>query len=447
MNTLTPTQRKWVYLAAIVVLLFPVILLGRPAALDDAGNVDADSGGLLADLRQEYDLGETSLGDVDPSSSTMNLVLLGFRGIAASQLWVDAIEGAETKDWGKLKDAVDSIILLQPHYVKVWRFQGWNLAYNVSSAWDNVDDRFYWVKDGAKFMKRGQTRNERVPDIVHDTGSIIGQKIGRADEWRYYRAYFVSDPDEETYGGGPDTDLNPDGQDNYLVAREEHLRANVLELDMAQHIMARAIFRSQPARALIEFANALNREGDFGDRAAEAWGRAFEAWTGEYGRDPLLTDAGEVYLEAFDEDLEEIAESAGTSVDAVKVRINRLQNMTNYRYWRERCRAEADELVATGRREMYAGKQAFRDGDTETAKERIIAGLEKFDVARRKYDLFAEQDLVLEDILIALRYMQVITVDLEGGEMPDDLPLYDVWRENQFMLPVIEQRFRAESRY
>ncbi|MEM1061340.1 MAG: hypothetical protein AAF532_15570 [Planctomycetota bacterium] len=445
MNTLTPTQRKWVYLAAIVVLLFPVIYLGRPASLDDAGATVG--GGKLADLRKDYDLGETSLGDVDPSSSTMNLVLLGFRGIAASQLWVDAIDGAQTKDWGKLKDAVQSIIMLQPHYVKVWRFQGWNLAYNVSSAWDNVDDRYYWVKDGAKFLKQGQSRNERVPDLAHDTGNVIGQKIGRADEWRFYRNFFKADPDTDTYGGGPDTELNPDGLDNYLAAREEHLHANELELNMVQHVMARSIFRSLPARALIEYANAINREGVFGDVSAEAWADAFEAWTGEYGSEPMLTEVGEVYLEAFDDDISAIAKDAGTSEEAVRYRINRLQNMTNYRFWRERCRAEADTLVSEGRSEIYDGKQAFRNGDTETAKDRIISGLEKFEVARQKYELFAQQDLVQEDIMVAIRYLQVIYVDLEGGELPEDTPLFDFWQQNQYLLDVIEAQFRAESRY
>ncbi len=29
----------------------------------------------------------------------------------------------------------ESVILLQPHYIQVWRYLGWNLAWNVSAEW------------------------------------------------------------------------------------------------------------------------------------------------------------------------------------------------------------------------------------------------------------------------------------------------------------------------
>ena len=74
MNRLTSQQRKLAYLACIVVLLVPVIILGRPSAPASRG-AKADAGGVLATLRTEHDLGEQSFGNVDPSSATMNLLL------------------------------------------------------------------------------------------------------------------------------------------------------------------------------------------------------------------------------------------------------------------------------------------------------------------------------------------------------------------------------------
>ncbi len=154
MNNLTSQQRKIAYLVGMAVLLSPIIWLGMPSTGGD------DKGGRLAELRQQYDLGESNLGDVDPASATMNLVLLGLRGVAANLLWMQLDEQKDTKNWAQMRATTESIIKLQPHYVDVWRFNAWNLAYNVSAEWDGVEDRYYWVKEGAKFLMRGSKRNE-----------------------------------------------------------------------------------------------------------------------------------------------------------------------------------------------------------------------------------------------------------------------------------------------
>ncbi len=67
MNRLSSRQRKLVYLCGILILLIPIIWLGRPGAGEE-------SGGRLAQLRSKYDLGENQLGRVDPTSAAMNLV-------------------------------------------------------------------------------------------------------------------------------------------------------------------------------------------------------------------------------------------------------------------------------------------------------------------------------------------------------------------------------------
>ena len=72
MNTLTSGQRKLVYGLGIMVLMGCVIWLGQPS------DGEPGSGGKVSTLREKYSLGEATLGNVDPASSTMNLVLLGF---------------------------------------------------------------------------------------------------------------------------------------------------------------------------------------------------------------------------------------------------------------------------------------------------------------------------------------------------------------------------------
>ena len=129
MNNMTTAQsRKLTYLGGIVLLLIPIIWLGLPS------DGKAGSGGKLARLRSDYELGESDLGDVDPSSAAMNLVLLGMRGVAVNLLWVDLDKQKDMKRWSEMQAVTESIVRLQPHFEKVWEFNGWNLAIAVSRA-------------------------------------------------------------------------------------------------------------------------------------------------------------------------------------------------------------------------------------------------------------------------------------------------------------------------
>nr|MDQ3332914.1 hypothetical protein [Planctomycetota bacterium] len=312
MNHLTSAQRKLVYLLAMLLLLAPIVILGRPPGRDETGA--RTPGGTLAALRNEYDLGETSLGNVDPSSSTMNLVLLGFRGVAVNLLWKNALDQRDEKQWAQLRSTTDSIILLQPHYIKVWQFQGWNLAYNVSAEWDNVPDRYYWVKEGGKFYMRGTDRNSHSPDIAFNTGDILGKKVGRSDEWNYFRKYFLEDPDQKQFNGGHDPEFNrgyDQGKfsDNYLAARDWYLEANDREEKWPpQHIMMRELFRSYPAHSYMDMADALHREGRFDQTTQQTWRDGFYAWTREYGAEQFPSSVGPIHLEVTRPDeFEELA--------------------------------------------------------------------------------------------------------------------------------------------
>jgi hypothetical protein len=91
----------------------------------------------------------------------------------------------------------------------VWQHSGWNLAWNVSAEWDAVEDRFYWVKEGEKFLKKVRLAIKNVAAIFFDIGRVLGQKIGTADEKLFYRAFFKSDPDKTRFNGGPDPEVNP----------------------------------------------------------------------------------------------------------------------------------------------------------------------------------------------------------------------------------------------
>ncbi|HSO48304.1 MAG TPA: hypothetical protein VLQ68_10280 [Rhizobiaceae bacterium] len=166
--------RKVVYIGVIVLLLFPLFWIGQPATRTSAG-------GVLARLRADNDLSQAELGEIDPAGESMKLATLGLRNVAANLLWEKSFEYKKKEDWEGLSATLNQITKLQPNFITVWEHQAHNLSYNVSVEFDDYRMRYHWVKKGIDFLAEGIRKNRENPRLLHNTGWITGQKIGRAD--------------------------------------------------------------------------------------------------------------------------------------------------------------------------------------------------------------------------------------------------------------------------
>jgi hypothetical protein len=435
MNNLTSTQRKYVYMGGIIALMVAVITLGKPPSSDKPG-----SGGTVSTLREKYDLGEATLGNVDPASSTMNLVLLGFRGIAASILWNEHENARMHKDWSLVQRTADSITLLQPHFKKVWEYQAWNLGFNVSAECDAVEDRFYWVKQGAKYLKRGTERNNKFPELLFECGRFFGQKIGRADEKEQFRKFFVADPDKARWQGKADSDINPLQKDNFLVARDWYQRANssIEDHDLEQHKMDLPLFWAYPTHSMMDYAEAREEDGIFDAAALQAWADAFKEWTEDYGR-RTFTAAGNgarFTLEGSEAELAEMAKLDSQSLDFKKTWQDRYRAEVNYNFWKLKCQAEQKQSMLNVRRDFFDGKKAFKErGNYEeagTILERALTTLlqvsEEFGRnVYGKYELvYSDGDLTEEAI------KAILILERVRDGLPEQFPMKEVWDDPYF---------------
>ena len=196
MNSATNLNKKLIYGIAIVVLfgaMYPYTWW-------------------LGEEKKKRDLGEAAIGQIDTGSFMMKLFLLGgFRGIVADLLWIRAEENKRDHDWDRLKTNVELITKLQPHFLSIWTFQGWNLAYNVSVEWDAPEDKYEWIKQGIKFVQEGVRKNRRSPDLIWDTAWFYYHKLGFSDESIMLRRLFRDD-EEEDFKTYTDPDDRPAGQ-------------------------------------------------------------------------------------------------------------------------------------------------------------------------------------------------------------------------------------------
>lgn len=276
--------RKIAYMIGIVLLLLPIFYLGQPAT---RGGGQQSEGGKLEQLRDEYDLGQADIGAIDPASEAIRLATLGARGIATTLLWSKVNNYKMTEDWTGMEATLKQLAKLQPYFIAVWRYQAWNLSYNVSVELDDVKDRFFYVKEGIKYLDEGTQYNRDNPSLLSDLGWFIGNKIGRADEHEIYRQLYKAD--DELH----DEDTRPEQRDNWLVSKDYYETAVSVIDDKKKSLGQKnpTTFFDKPAKSQINYAEAIEHEGTFGERARRAWETAGRMWR-QYGNRQMMSSFG-----------------------------------------------------------------------------------------------------------------------------------------------------------
>ena len=280
MNPTTSLGRKLIYLAVLVAMLIPLYLLGQPAG------GKGDLGGRLSEMRHQFNIAESDLGEISPASETMKLASLGLRGVAATLLWNKAHEYRVLHEWDRLKATLNNIALLQPHFDKVWEHQAHNLAYNVSVEFDDYRQRYEMVREGTEFLTRGVRQNTNATRLVWYTGWFYGSKMGMSDEKVQFRRLFADDEvlhesllKENIAVDSPEA-RGPLGKpDNWLVGRL-WLNHGYDLVDSGVKIRRQTplnFFETGP-KGRMKHAESIEREGILDERAQNAWQMASEDW-------------------------------------------------------------------------------------------------------------------------------------------------------------------------
>ncbi|MEM6469261.1 MAG: IRE (iron responsive element) [Planctomycetota bacterium] len=304
MNQSTAFRRKIIYLVVLIATLVPLYVLGQPS------DGTRDSGGQLAQMRQDFEIAESDLGEISPASATMKLAMLGMRGVAATRLWQKAHEYRVMHEWDRLKAALNNIALLQPHYDKVWEHQAHNLAYNVSLEFDDYRQRYEMVREGTEYLTRGVRQNRKAPRLIWYTGWFYGQKIGMSDEKRQFRRLFGDDDilheslADQGIAVTSNEALGPyQKPDNWLVGRLWLNRGyEVVEGGVQIRRQTPLNFYETGPKWSFKYAEAIEKEGVLDQRAVSGWTRASDNWR-QFGQRsiPSSTDAYTIKLGELDE--------------------------------------------------------------------------------------------------------------------------------------------------
>jgi len=297
MNKNKSFQHKVIYGVCMIAILIAVSLISRPATSDQPG-------GMLAQMRREYNISDAQLGKVDPASEAMRLSLLGLDGVAITFLWSNLNEYQKTEQYTLMEATAKTISYLNPHLLKVWEFQAWNLSYNVSREFDNYEHRYLWVKRGINYHMDGTEYNYNEPRMMNSIAHFFGNKFGNADEKVQYRELF---PEDDLFHDEIQKHLEASGEsvtegaegvqenkpDHWLVARLwDKWATEVVDNNLGSiGAMSPTIFYQYPAKRLMNFGEAIEKEGYISEKAQAAWSQAHQEWK-EFGDHELPSTYG-----------------------------------------------------------------------------------------------------------------------------------------------------------
>ena len=409
-------------------------------------------------IKAQNDLGEATIGQIDTGGFMLKLAMIGgMRGIVANSLWTQARAYEKVHEWDKLKATVEFITKLQPHFLSIWTFQGWNLAYNVSVEWDAPEDKYDWIKQGINFLRDGVAKNSKMktPDLIWDTAWTYYHKFGMADEAIILRRIFRDDPDDKPgakFKADPTT-----GElynDNFQVARGWFTRA-VQKVDnegsqvniggiesrlekvdpQKQHKgqPGDLAFRTMPAHAQTKYANALEKQSirdipaTFGGIAKAAWDEADRAWL-DFGLHPWPAFRYEDQLVYIEDSLHE--DRLDKMTPERKYWTNRWAEQTNYRYWRDRSIAEKSDDAVECRRVFYEGLKAMKTAQYPLAVEKYNEGMKKWDKVLENHKYFRNDDLNRKESRTLVRRFLLALKNI-GEKEPETYPFKDLMKGPQ----------------
>lgn len=144
----------------------------------------------LVRQRQELQLVVSMEGTqgMPPHVALATAALGTFRGLAVDVLWARADALQDAGEFFEAQTLAQWITALQPRFPKVWSFQAWNMAYNISVSTPNPAERWGWINRGIALVRdRGMPLNPADANLPMELAWIYFHKIGgKVDREHWY---------------------------------------------------------------------------------------------------------------------------------------------------------------------------------------------------------------------------------------------------------------------
>ncbi len=169
-----------------------------------------------------------------PEIALPTVALAGFRGLAVDYFWMRCEQMKQEGRYYEANQLANWICKLQPRFAKVWAFQAWNLAWNISVGTQTPQERWKWVYNGVKLLRdEGLRYNPKALSLYRELGWIFFFKMGDYmddQHWNYKRRWAW---EMDRILGDPPPDIQAEGTKLELAAilHSEPHKKSVLPTD------------------------------------------------------------------------------------------------------------------------------------------------------------------------------------------------------------------------
>ena len=129
---------------------------------------------------------EQAIGELPPSLQVTSVALGPMKGLLADVIWWRAERMLENKEFFESLQLAEWLTALQPTYESVWSYQGFNLAFNISKNFTDVEERWKWILAGIEILRdRGLVYNpdwENNRKIRAEIVNIIYRKLAEVSD-------------------------------------------------------------------------------------------------------------------------------------------------------------------------------------------------------------------------------------------------------------------------
>lgn len=154
-----------------------------------------------------------------PEIALPTVALAGFRGLAVDYFWMRAEQMKQDGRYYEANQLANWICKLQPRFARVWAFQAWNLAWNISVGTHTAQERWNWVYNGVTLLRDQAIKyNPKAISLYRELGWIFFFKMGDYmddQHWNYKRRWAA---EMHRILGDPPPDIQAEGSGKLELA-------------------------------------------------------------------------------------------------------------------------------------------------------------------------------------------------------------------------------------
>jgi len=160
----------------ILLLLLAALLLAGSGRVQQWLNRDREQLGLTR---------ASVLAGAPPVLAFTTVALGGFRGLISNYLWIRANDLQLDDKYFEAAQLAEWITALEPRFPQVWRFQAWNMTYNISVKFKenspgDYSDRWHWVERGIDLLRdEGLRYNPNDLQLYNELAWFFQHKMGQ----------------------------------------------------------------------------------------------------------------------------------------------------------------------------------------------------------------------------------------------------------------------------